>query len=70
MYKLPEIKHDQELLEHGVAYTYVTSDDLNGWHFSNISINTTDSIVGLTLQPLYENNVCNYKIPKHNKSDS
>nr|CAH7753566.1 unnamed protein product [Callosobruchus chinensis] len=57
-YKLPTIKHHMasgnKLLKDGVAYAFMTSEDHNDWTFSNISINSTDSIIGKTLKGLYE----------------
>ncbi|KAJ8976824.1 hypothetical protein NQ317_011820 [Molorchus minor] len=54
-YKIPEIKHDSKLLNTGVAYVYMTSEDYGSWKFSNISINSTESIIANTLRGLYSN---------------
>ncbi|VEN59183.1 unnamed protein product [Callosobruchus maculatus] len=55
-YKLPTIKHHSSniLLKNGVAYAFMTSEDHSDWRFSNVSINSTDSIIGKTLKGLYE----------------
>ncbi|CAH1958023.1 unnamed protein product [Acanthoscelides obtectus] len=56
VYKLPTIRHQSgnKLLKDGVAYTFMTSEDYSDWKFSNVSINSTDSIIGHTLKDLYK----------------
>ncbi|KAF5281964.1 hypothetical protein FQA39_LY00488 [Lamprigera yunnana] len=53
IYKLPQEKHSNKLINDGVAFTYMTSNDLTGWKFSDVSLNETRSIVGVTLEPLF-----------------
>ncbi|XP_031340671.1 plancitoxin-1 [Photinus pyralis] len=60
LYKLPkEDHHPNRLISEGVAYTYITSNDISDWKLSSISIGDANSIVGLTLKPLFteKNNV-------------
>ncbi|XP_025835051.1 plancitoxin-1-like [Agrilus planipennis] len=55
-YKLPlESKHENTLIATGAAYTYMTSNNYrSGWILSPKSINDTDSLVGLTLKPVFD----------------
>lgn len=57
MYKLPrtneEITNDNEFIKIGTAYTFITNKNQQ-WVFSNLSINSTDSFPGRTLEPLYK----------------
>nr|CAD7393341.1 unnamed protein product [Timema cristinae] len=57
VYKLPRIKKsDNELIQTGHAYTYITSKNVSsGWKLSTHSINDTTSIAGQTLKSLYDN---------------
>lgn len=57
VYKFPTIKQHGKLFKSGVAYSYVTSENVTFWKLSNISINNTNSIVGRTLESLYNENV-------------
>lgn len=52
IYKLPHQQSDVKPLG---SYIYITSDSLSeGWKLSALSINDSNSIPGLTLQPLYK----------------
>ncbi|KAK5643577.1 hypothetical protein RI129_007422 [Pyrocoelia pectoralis] len=53
IYKLPQVKHANNLIAEGVAYTYITSNDISDWKLSSTSINDSNSIVAHTLKPLY-----------------
>ncbi|KAF2893168.1 hypothetical protein ILUMI_13003 [Ignelater luminosus] len=55
VYKLPLQSDSNSLIAQGAAYTYITSTDTGGWMLSTASINDTNSIVGLTLKPLFTN---------------
>lgn len=52
-YKLPKIKHEDKLLQEGVAYAYLTPTNYTEWAFSRNSINDSKSILGNTLKPFY-----------------
>lgn len=55
MYKLPALKSSNQLISLGAAYSYMTSKDATVWIDSSISINETNSLIGLNLQALYSN---------------
>lgn len=57
MYKFPQIKHQPKLIKSGLAYMYMTSNVSNEWQLSKISILNTQSMLGLTLQPLLSGQV-------------
>nr|XP_022912812.1 plancitoxin-1 [Onthophagus taurus] len=61
LYKIPHIKKNKEnkLINGGVAYVYITSTSTNTWKLSNYPITSFRSIVGQTLQPLYDGNITN-----------
>lgn len=61
MYKYPRLKDHGSLYNSGVAYSYMTSDHIGAWKLSNLSINSTSSIIGRTLNNLYPNNVGFFK---------
>ncbi|XP_066245534.1 plancitoxin-1-like isoform X2 [Euwallacea similis] len=55
-YKLPkQTKHENALVKEGLGYMYMTSDDHNQWIFSETGINSSNSLIGNTLNPLYNN---------------
>lgn len=62
LYKIPHIKKStDENLTNGYAYAYITSDTINDdWKLSTKSVNSTDSIPGLTLKPLYTKSNASY----------
>ncbi|KAK4886094.1 hypothetical protein RN001_002365 [Aquatica leii] len=53
LYKLPQEAHSNDLIKDGTAFTYITSNDIGGWKLSNLPINDSSSILGLTLDPLF-----------------
>lgn len=55
-YKLPHTKHHQnKFIKNGYGYVYITSRDNDEWLLSDLSINSPDSVIGATLNPLYKN---------------
>lgn len=55
LYKLPNEHNANPLIKNGVGYMFITSNDAKiEWKLSNISINSSQSIPGLTLQPYYK----------------
>ncbi|XP_026482436.1 LOW QUALITY PROTEIN: deoxyribonuclease-2-alpha [Ctenocephalides felis] len=59
MYKLPkQTQHENELIKVGLAYAFITPQNIgNGWTTSAVSINSSQSMLGYTLKPLYENDI-------------
>ncbi|KAF5308910.1 hypothetical protein FQR65_LT00610 [Abscondita terminalis] len=53
LYKLPQQSHNNNLIKDGTAFTYITSNNLTGWTLSDVPISDSNSIVGLTLDPLF-----------------
>ncbi|XP_066145470.1 plancitoxin-1 [Euwallacea fornicatus] len=55
-YKLPkQTKHKHPLVRDGLGYMYMTSENHNQWIFSEIGLNSSNSLIGNTLNPLYKN---------------
>lgn len=55
VYKLPLQPNPNSLIAQGAAYAYITSTGTGSWTLSTVSVNDTNSIIGLTLQPLFTN---------------
>ncbi|CAF0802700.1 unnamed protein product [Didymodactylos carnosus] len=57
IYKLPRLGSSENIfIKNGIGYMYLdSSSPLNQWHLSTESITSNLSIVGLTLQTLYDN---------------
>lgn len=56
IYKLPKNeKSTNDLIRKGVGFTYITSDDTSvNWKLGNESINSSDTLIAYTLEPLYD----------------
>lgn len=53
------------MIKSGLGYTYITSNDASDWKLSSESINSSNSIVGLTLKPFYDAEVTSiYQLEK------
>ncbi|KAG5877853.1 hypothetical protein JTB14_007249 [Gonioctena quinquepunctata] len=57
LYKIPKLKHVNKLIKYGVAYTYMTSGEYHSWKVSENAINSSNSIIGNTLQTLFDNSI-------------
>ncbi|GJQ82853.1 putative deoxyribonuclease II [Trypoxylus dichotomus] len=59
LYKLPHMKkaNGSKFVRSGFAYTFITSSSVNSWKLSSIPIASLNSILALTLLPLYSDNV-------------
>jgi deoxyribonuclease-2 len=47
---------DNKYIKQGSAYTFITNGNQQ-WSFSDLSLNSTDSLAGRTLAPLYETTI-------------
>lgn len=60
--KLPRLKNSSNAnVRSGIAYVYITSSALNdSWTLSSRTVDDTNSIMGNTLKPLYDDQVSNF----------
>ncbi|KAK9753894.1 Deoxyribonuclease II [Popillia japonica] len=58
LYKIPYMKsaNASRFVRSGFAYTFITSNSVNPWKLSSIPIASLNSILALTLLPLYSSN--------------
>lgn len=60
--KLPRLRKSENVnVKNGVGYIFVTSNSTNkNWTLSSLTVQDPNSIMGNTLRPLYDGQVCNF----------
>lgn len=57
VYKVPKLENSSNnLIRNGYGYAYMSSSSSKSWHLSKRSISDKNSILGLTLKPIFDNN--------------
>ncbi|XP_056630988.1 plancitoxin-1 [Diorhabda sublineata] len=54
-YKIPQQHDENTLVQEGLGYIYLTSDEFTSWKLSQISIDDESSLTGNTLKEYYQN---------------